>query len=192
MRRTGHRCLMEVYALQVWFGIILAISGLSLHRTGPAFYRNKFGFSLAIIGIITTILIPDKVPEPEMIMQEEIVKSLPWVIPSIVGSYLILNGAPVYLRKNHTFLISGWILLLFSWIYIFSNSSLPHYNLELEYIGFFIGVIVSFAIFVAGIFVAERITRISTFSTPLTDSETSLVKNILSRHIKMEGEGDDY
>ena len=192
MRRTGHRCLMEVYALQVWFGIILAISGLSLHRTGPAFYRNKFGFSLAIIGIITTILIPDKVPEPEMIMQEEIVKSLPWVIPSIVGSYLILNGAPVYLRKNHTFLISGWILLLFSWIYIFSNSSLPHYNLELEYVGFFIGVIVSFAIFIAGIYVAERITRISNLSTPLTDSETSLVKDILSRHINMEGEGDDY
>ena len=56
---------MEVYALQVWFGIIIAVSGLSLHRTGPAFYRNKFGFPVAIIGIITTILIPENVPEPD-------------------------------------------------------------------------------------------------------------------------------
>ena len=183
---------MEVYALQVWFGIIITISGLSLHRTGPAFYRNKFGFSIAIIGIITTILIPEKVPGPENIMHEEIIKLLPWLIPSIFGGYLILNGAPIYLRNNNTYLITGWILLLFSWIYIISNSSLPHYGLELEFIGVFIGVLVSFVIFIAGIVIAERQTRISTFSLPLTDSETSLVRNILSRHIKIEGEDDDY
>ncbi len=183
---------MEVYALQIWFGIIIAVSGLSLHRTGPAFYRNKFGFSVAIIGIITTIFIPENVPEPEISMHEEIINLLPWLIPSVVGGYMILNGAPVYLRKNNTLLISGWILLLFSWIYIISNSSLPHYNLELEFIGFFIGVLVSFAIFVIGIVIAEKVTRISTFSSPLTDSESSLVRDILSRHIRIKGEDDDY
>jgi len=183
---------MEVYAIQVWAGLIIALSGLCLHRTGPAFFRSKFGSSIATIGLITLVLIPAKVPEPELIIHEEIINLLPWLIPSIVGGYLILHGAPVYLKINRSYLITGWILILFSWIYVISNSSLPHYYLKLEFIGFFIGVLVSFAIFIIGIIAAERVTNISNFSTPLTDSESSLVRNILSRHIEIKGDDDGF
>lgn len=166
-----------------WASLVVISAGVCLHRMGPAFNRSRFGSPLAFLGLATLLLPNHRTIHPEGPVYDSISGALLWLAAALIGSFLVLRGAPTYGSWRKIELASGWgfiSLSLYASISEFSNidsSEILHGIFAMT--GFLSGL----AIFLAGVWVSERFSTIDDESEPLSPDEETLVRTILARRI---------
>ena len=91
---------MSLWAAQVWLGMAIAVIGIGMHRTGPAFRRHPFGPPLALLGLAVMLFRVEEPPQPESEVVASAIDAAMWLLPALIGSALVLMGAPLYWRTR--------------------------------------------------------------------------------------------
>ncbi len=173
-----------------WASLVVISAGVCLHRMGPAFNRSRFGPPLAFLGIATLLLPNHGTIHPEGAVYDSISDSLPWLTAALVGSLLVLRGAPTYGSRRNIELAAGWGFISLSLYASISEFSSIVFGEILHGIFAMAGLLSGLAIFLAGIWVSERFSTIDNESEPLSQDEEALVRTILSRRIGGDLDGN--
>ena len=83
-------------------------------RMGPAFGRSKLGAPLFLVGLLLTIYPPEGLLVAESRASDEMLATLEWVGPALIGFILVASGAPIYYVVNKPRLVAGWVLVFFA------------------------------------------------------------------------------
>ena len=65
-----------------------------MSRMGPAFRRSKLGAPLFLMGLLLTIYPPEGLLVAESRASDEMLATLKWVGPALIGFILVASGAP--------------------------------------------------------------------------------------------------
>jgi len=178
---------MSLWAAQVWLGLSIAVIGISMHRTGPAFRRHPFGTPVALLGLTVMLIRIEEPPHPESEVVSAVVDAAFWVIPALLGSRLVLSGAPLYWRSRPLLMLVGWALIAAGWLQYYSTSSLSPTD-AFSAGGSLIGILLSLSVFVLCVRTAERMTPQEPETEGLDESERKYVASVLRRHLGVEDE----
>ncbi|GIS03379.1 MAG: hypothetical protein CM15mP105_1360 [Methanobacteriota archaeon] len=69
----------------LWSSLVLLATGISLHRMGPSFQRSRFGSPLALLGVASFVLLPEKLDDPESEVYGSIIALVKWTVPVCLG-----------------------------------------------------------------------------------------------------------
>lgn len=105
----------------IWFSILALSVSFSFHRMGPSFERGRYGIPLGALGLLCLVIFPEDLSERESEIHDSIIQFINWFTPFIFGSLLILRYSPTYFDGLPIGVLSGWILVVFSWIMIFNE-----------------------------------------------------------------------
>tara|TARA_B100000965_G_scaffold312303_1_gene272075 strand:- start:27379 stop:27927 length:549 start_codon:yes stop_codon:yes gene_type:complete len=177
--------------LQWWLGLALLVSGYSMARMGPAFRRSKLGAPLFLVGLLLTIYPPDGLLVAESRASDEMLATLEWLAPALVGFILVASGAPIYYVTNKTRLILGWALVLFAGYSIFVNRPLEADSIILG-ISALLGILITVILHLLAVRFTESLSSGDGVTEPLDEDEIKHVSAILSSHLsQMEGPADE-
>ena len=182
---------MTDWWLQWWLGLALLVSGYSMARMGPAFRRSKLGAPLFLVGLLLTIYPPDGLLVAESRASDEMLATLEWLAPALVGFILVASGAPIYYVTNKTRLILGWALVLFAGYSIFVNRPLEADSIILG-ISALLGILTTVILHLLAVRFTESLSSGDGVTEPLDEDEIKHVSAILSSHLsQMEGPADE-
>ena len=71
----------------LWSSLVLLAAGLSLHRMGPSFQRSRFGSPLALLGVASFVLLPEKLDDPESEVYGSIIALVKWAGLAVEGYF---------------------------------------------------------------------------------------------------------
>ena len=178
---------MSLWAAQVWLGLSIAVIGISMHRTGPAFRRHPFGTPVALLGLAVMLIRVEEPPSPESEVVSAAVDTAFWTIPALLGLRLVLSGAPLYWRSRPLPLLAGWAMIAAGWLQYYSTSS-PSLTDALDAGGSLIGILLSITVFVLCVRTAERMTPQEPETEGLDEKERKYVASVLRRHLEVDDE----
>ena len=178
---------MSLWAAQVWLGLSIAVIGISMHRTGPAFRRHPFGAPVALLGLAVMLIRVEQPPHPESEVVGAAVDAALWAIPALLGARLVLSGAPLYWRSRPLPLLAGWALISAGWLQYYSISS-PSLADALGAAGSLVGILLSVAVFALCVRTAERMTPQEPETEGLDERERKYVASVLRRHLGVDNE----
>jgi len=178
---------MSLWAAQVWLGLSIAVIGISMHRTGPAFRRHPFGTPIALLGLAVMLIHVEQPPHPELEVVSAAMDAAFWTIPALLGTRLVLSGAPLYWKSRPLPLLAGWVLIVAGWLQYYSTSS-PSLTDALSEGGSLIGILLSLAVFVLCVRTAERMTPQEPETEGLDEREMKYVASVLRRHLGVDDE----
>tara|TARA_B100000941_G_C28382848_1_gene488375 strand:- start:305 stop:850 length:546 start_codon:yes stop_codon:yes gene_type:complete len=174
----------------LWSSLVLLTAGLSLHRMGPSFQRSRFGSPLALLGVVSFVLLPEKLNEPESEVYASIIALAEWVAPFVLGAILVLRSSSTYGEPSSYGLLLGWALIAISWIIAYpehvSVSSIDVIGASSSLLGILLGI----ALVYIGASFFERSVRLESYSDPLSEEEAEVVRTILLRRLGGDGHGD--
>jgi len=174
---------MELADAQLWFGFLLVFSGFSIHRMGPAFRRSRFGKPMMLLGLVSSLFHSGKLSDMENKLLDNLILNLPWMVLALLGSSLVLYGAPIYWKKIFSTNSMGLITIFISWIIYVNFTLLSHdvmmFSLFFTLLGMFLALL--FIIWI--IKIIESRTPKALESEPLTESEEKFIISILKRHV---------
>ena len=160
-------------------------------RMGPAFRRSKLGAPLFLVGLLLTIYPPDGLLVAESRASDEMLATLEWLAPALVGFILVASGAPIYYVTNKTRLILGWALVLFAGYSIFVNRPLEADSIILG-ISALLGILTTVILHLLAVRFTESLSSGDGVTEPLDEDEIKHVSAILSSHLsQMEGPADE-
>ncbi len=160
-------------------------------RMGPAFRRSKLGAPLFLVGLLLTIYPPDGLLVAESRASDEMLATLEWLAPALVGFILVASGAPIYYVTNKTRLILGWALVLFAGYSIFVNRPLEADSIILG-ISALLGILITVILHLLAVRFTESLSSGDGVTEPLDEDEIKHVSAILSSHLsQMEGPADE-
>ena len=174
----------------LWSSLVLLAVGFSLHRMGPSFQRRRFGSPLALLGLVSFVLLPEKLDDPESEVYDSIIDLIKWGAPLVLGAILVLRSSSTYGESSSSGLLLGWVVIVVSWIIGY----LQHGSVSsMEVIGAsssLLGILFGFALVYIGASISERSIRLAPYSDPLSEEEGTLVRAILLRRLGGDGNGD--
>ena len=178
---------MSLWAAQMWLGLSVAVIGISMHRTGPAFRRHSFGAPVALLGLAVMLFRVEEPPQPESGVVAAAMGAAMWLLPALAGSALVLIGAPLYWRTRPAPLLTGWALIVVAWFQYYSTLSLTLLD-ALRWVSALLGVILALAVFMLCVRTAERMTPREPETEELSEKERKYVESILRRHLEVADE----
>ena len=182
---------MTDWWLQWWLGLALLISGYSMARMGPAFGRSKLGVPLFLVGLLLTIYPPEGLLVAESRASDEILATLKWVGPALIGFIFVASGAPIYYVINKPRLITGWVLVLFAGYSIIVSWSIE-VDTIISGIAALLGILITVALHLLAVRFTESLSSGDGVTEPLDEDEIKHVSAILSSHlIQKEGTADE-
>ena len=178
---------MSLWAAQVWLGLSIAVIGISIHRTGPAFRRHPFGTPVALLGLAVMLIRVEQPPHPESEVVSAAMDAAFWTIPALLGLRLVLSGAPLYWRSRPLPLLVGWVLIAAGWLQYYSTSNLSLAD-AVDAGGSLIGILLSISVFILCVRTAERMTPQEPETEGLDEKERKYVASVLRRHLGVDDE----
>ena len=178
---------MSPWAAQVWLGMAIAVIGISMHRTGPAFRRHPFGAPMVLLGLAVMLFRVEEPPQPESEVVAAAVDVTMWLLPALTGSALVLRGAPLYWRTRLLPLLAGWALIVVAWYQYYSTMSVVLSD-TLRWVCALVGAILSFTVFALCVRTAERMTPQEPETEGLSERERKYVESVLRRHLEVADE----
>ena len=178
---------MSLWAAQVWLGMAIAVIGISMHRTGPAFRRHPFGAPMALLGLAVMLFRVEEPPQPESEVVAAAVDVTMWLLPALTGSALVLRGAPLYWRTRLLPLLAGWALIVVAWYQYYSTMSVVLSD-TLRWVCALVGAILAFTMFALCVRTAERMTPQEPETEGLSERERKYVESVLRRHLEVADE----
>ena len=180
---------MIVDLMLFWLGFFLMLVGVSWARMGPSFQRNRYYKPIFIIGLLCVIgnlwQSQDQSRNIEELLNH-IVDFLPWFFTGFLGYYLVLLGAPTYMKVRYPPLIIGWIIIFVSFYLYFEYNNHLSVTDILVSLSTILGIsfsLISFFFLVR--FVENRIPP-EGIAPELTDSEKEFVRKIISKNIGVD------
>ena len=155
-----------------------------MHRTGPAFKSHPAGAPAALLGLALILLHSEQPPAPESLLMQTILDAGPWFATAVIGTFLVLSGAPTYSGPKPLLLMAGWSSILVSWYLMLAI--LPELNLTrvLSWLSSILGIILAISVFALSVRFTERRTPVEPETPPLTDKERKYVQSVLRRHLE--------
>ena len=178
---------MSLWAAQVWLGMAIAVIGIGMHRTGPAFRRHPFGAPMALLGLAVMLFRVEEPPQPESEVVAAAIGVAMWLLPALIGSALVLMGAPLYWRTRLLPLLAGWTLIVVAWYQYYSTTSVILSD-TLGWASALLGVILAFTVFALCVRTAERMTPQEPETEGLSEKEKKYVESVLRRHLEVADE----
>ena len=178
---------MSLWAAQVWLGMAIAVIGIGMHRTGPAFRRHPFGAPMALLGLAVMLFRVEEPPQPESEVVAAAVDVTMWLLPALTGSARVLRGAPLYWRTRLLPLLAGWALIVVAWYQYYSTMSVVLSD-TLRWVCALVGAILSFTVFALCVRTAERMTPQEPETEGLSERERKYVESVLRRHLEVADE----
>ena len=178
---------MSLWAAQVWLGMAIAVIGIGMHRTGPAFRRHPFGAPMALLGLAVMLFRVEEPPQPESEVVAATIDAAMWLLPALIGSALVLMGAPLYWRTRLLPLLAGWALIVAAWYQYYSTMSVVLSD-ALRWVSALLGVILAFTVFALCVRTAERMTPQEPETEGLSEKERKYVESVLRRHLEVADE----
>lgn len=178
---------MSLWAAQVWLGLSVAVIGISMHRTGPAFRRHPFGAPVALLGLAVMLFRIEEPPQPESGVVAAAIGAAMWLLPALTGSALVLLGAPLYWKTRPAPLLAGWALIAVAWYQYYSAMDLAPLD-ALRWVSALLGVLLTLAIFMLCVRTAERTTPQEPETERLSEKERKYVESVLRRHLEVADE----
>lgn len=151
-------------------------------RMGPAFRRSKLGVPLFLVGLFLTIYPPDGLLIAESRASDEILATLGWLGPALIGFILVASGSPMYYVTNKLRLVLGWMLVLFAGYLIFVDWPLGIDTIVLG-IAALMGILITVILHLFAIRFTESLSSGDGITKPLDEDEIKHVSTILSSHL---------
>ncbi len=165
----------------------IAVIGIGMHRTGPAFRRHPFGAPMALLGLAVMLFRVEEPPQPESEVVAATIDAAMWLLPALIGSALVLMGAPLYWRTRLLPLLAGWVLIVAAWYQYYSTMSVVLSD-ALRWVSALLGVILAFTVFALCVRTAERMTPQEPETEGLSEKERKYVESVLRRHLEVADE----
>jgi len=165
----------------------IAVIGISMHRTGPAFRRHLFGAPVALLGLTVMLFRVEEPPQPELEVVAAAIEAAMWLLPALAGSTLVLMGAPLYWRTRLLPLLVGWALIVVAWYQYYSTMSVVLSD-TIRWVSALLGVVLAFAVFALCVRTAERMTPQEPETEGLSEKERKYVESVLRRHLEVADE----
>ena len=165
----------------------IAVIGISMHRTGPAFRRHPFGAPMVLLGLAVMLFRVEEPPKPESEVVAAAVDVAMWLLPALTGSALVLRGAPLYWRTRLLPLLAGWVLIVVAWYQYYSTMSVVLSD-TLRWVCALVGAILAFTMFALCVRTAERMTPQEPETEGLSERERKYVESVLRRHLEVADE----
>jgi len=165
----------------------IAVIGISMHRTGPAFRRHPFGAPMVLLGLAVMLFRVEEPPHPESEVVAAAVDVAMWLLPALIGSALVLRGAPLYWRTRLLPLLAGWVLIVVAWYQYYSTMSVVLSD-TLRWVCALVGAILAFTMFALCVRTAERMTPQEPETEGLSERERKYVESVLRRHLEVADE----
>ena len=160
-------------------------------RMGPAFRRSKLGAPLLLVGLLLTIYPPEGLLVAESRASDEMLATLEWVGPALIGFILVASGAPIYYVKDKPRLVAGWLFVFFAGYSIIVNWSLEADSI-ISGIAALLGIIITVAFHLLAVRFTESLSSGDGVTEPLDEDEIKHVSAILSSHLsQVEGPADE-
>ena len=162
-----------------------------MSRMGPAFRRSKLGAPLLLMGLLLTIYPPEGLLVAESRASDEMLATLEWVGPALIGFILVASGAPIYHVKDKPRLVAGWLFVFFAGYSIIVNWSLEADSI-ISGIAALLGIIITVAFHLLAVRFTESLSSGDGVTEPLDEDEIKHVSAILSSHLsQVEGPADE-
>ena len=123
-------------------------------------------------------------PQPELGVVAAAVVAAMWLLPALVGSALVLIGAPLYWRARPAPLLVGWALITMAWYQYYSTMNVVPTDI-LRWGSALLGVLLALAVFALCVRTAERMTPQEPETEGLTEKERKYVESVLRRHLEV-------
>ena len=160
-------------------------------RMGPAFGRSKLGAPLFLLGLLLTIYPPEGLLVAESRASDEMLATLEWVGPALIGFILVASGAPIYHVKDKPRLVAGWLFVFFAGYSIIVNWSLEADSI-ISAIAALLGIIITVGLHLLAVRFTESLSSGDGVTEPLDEDEIKHVSAILSSHLsQVEGPADE-
>jgi|TARA_B110000495_G_scaffold202878_1_gene224374 hypothetical protein len=173
-------------SMQIWLGFFLLLLGVSFGRMGPSFQRNRYYLYFLLLGFLSLcvqLYVPNK---QELVISNSLENFLPWFSTGFLGYYLVLIGAPTYWKTRYPQLISGWVVILFSFfLYLQYNSDLAIMEVLIAS-STLIGILISVLSFALLVRIVENRIPLEEPAPELTDREKEFVRQIISNNIGVD------
>ena len=174
----------------LWSSLVLLAAGLSLHRMGPSFQRSRFGSPLALLGVASFVLLPEKLDDPESEVYGSIIALVKWAAPFALGSILVLRSSSTYGEPSSFGLLLGWSLIAISWIIAYPEHVSVSSTDVIGASSSLLGILLGLTLVYIGVSFSERSVGLESYSDPLSEEEGELVRTILLRRLGGDGHGD--
>ena len=162
-----------------------------MSRMGPAFRRSKLGAPLFLMGLLLTIYPPEGLLVAESRASDEMLATLEWVGPALIGFILVASGAPIYYVTNKPRLVAGWLLVFFAGYSIIINWSLKADSIISGFVAL-LGILITVFLHLLAVRFTESLSSGDGVTEPLDEGEIRHVSAILSSHLtQMEGTTDE-
>ena len=123
-------------------------------------------------------------PQPELGVVAAAIVAAMWLLPALVGSGLVLIGAPLYWRARPAPLLVGWALIAMAWYQYYSTMNVALTDV-LRWVSALLGVLLALAVFVLCVRTAERMTPQEPETEGLTEKERKYVESVLRGHLEV-------
>ncbi len=167
----------------IWLSFIIMAIGNSFHRMGPSFERSRFGFPLMVLGFVSLIMLPDELSERGIELHALIQQSTLIITPFVFGTAIILRNSSTYGGLSIPGLVSGWLLVIGSWLILLSEKDTFSLLVFARGTLVTLGLLASLITIIIGTYLAERSSGLKKESEPLSKDEEMLVRTILERRL---------
>ena len=76
---------------------------------------HPVGAPVAVLGLALILLHTKQPPEPELLLMETAMDAGPWLASAVLGTTLVLSGAPTYSDRKPLPLFVGWVFVFSAW-----------------------------------------------------------------------------
>ena len=142
-------------------------------RMGPAFGRSKLGAPLFLVGLLLTIYPPEGLLVAESRASDEMLATLEWVGPALIGFILVASGAPIYHVKDKPRLVAGWLFVFFAGYSIIVNWSLEADSI-ISGIAALLGIIITVALHLLAVRFTESLSSGDGVTEPVSYTHLTL------------------
>ena len=134
---------------------------------------------------------PDGLLANESRASDEMLATLDWVGPALIGFILVASGAPIYYVKDKPRLVAGWLFVFFAGYSIIVNWSLEADSI-ISAIAALLGIIITVGLHLLAVRFTESLSSGDGVTEPLDEDEIKHVSAILSSHLsQVEGPADE-
>jgi hypothetical protein len=142
---------------------------------------------MVLLGLAVMLFRVEEPPHPESEVVAAAVDVAMWFLPALIGSALVLRGAPLYWRTRLLPLLAGWVLIVVAWYQYYSTMSVVLSD-TLRWVCALVGAILAFTMFALCVRTAERMTPQEPETEGLSERERKYVESVLRRHLEVADE----
>ena len=112
----------------------------------------------------------------------------PWLASAVLGTTLVLSGAPTYSDRKPLPLFVGWVFVFSAWYLMLAI--IPKLTMVeiLSWVSSILGVVLAITVFALSVRFTERRTPTEPETEPLSEKERKYIGSVLRRHLEASDE----